>query len=285
MKILKTKKHRKILLFALAATTIFLAVFEIDFKEKSNAGQKAEIAFLDVGQGDAILIQEGRKQILIDGGDGEDILNRLGEEMPWGDREVEMVVDTHTDADHLGGLVKVLENYKVDQILQSGAACNKDLCQQWQEIIDEKNIPILDAKTGQEIKLGKDIDLRVFYPFTDLGGQEFDEANDTSVVIKAQIENTSYLLTGDISSKVEEKLISNNLDIGSDVLKVAHHGSKSSTSIDFLCAVTPEKAVISVGENSYGHPTEEVLNRLANMNIEIFRTDQDGTVKFFESGT
>jgi len=242
--------------------------------------QKAEIIFLDVGQGDAILIQEGWTQILIDGGNGQDIMNRLGEFMPLGDRKIDMLVATHPDEDHMGGLVKVLSSYEVGKILESDIACDKDLCKKWEELIAADNVPVSDAKLGQEIDFGQDVELTVLYPFADISGKEFKNTNEASLVIKAVVEGKKYLLTGDTESDVEQDLVASNLDLDADVLKVSHHGSKNATSAEFLQAVSPEQAVISVGENSYGHPTEEVLTRLKNMNVEILRTDEKGSVRF-----
>lgn len=240
----------------------------------------AEIVFLDVGQGDAILIQEGWTQILIDGGDGQEILNRLGEFMPLGDRKIEFVIATHSDEDHIGGLVKVLQYYEVGEILEADIACDKDLCKKWEDIIAADNITTLDAKLGQEINLDEDVELTVLYPFTDIAGKDYENTNEASLVLRASIAGRKYLLTGDTESGIEKQLVASNLDLSADVLKVSHHGSKNATSAEFLQAVSPKQAIISVGENSYGHPTEEVLNRLKNMNIEVLRTDQAGSVRF-----
>lgn len=244
------------------------------------APQKAEVIFLNVGQGDATLIQQNRMQILIDGGNGEQILSRLGETMPFADKKIDLIVSTHPDEDHMGGLVKVLKNYQVGEIMESDIACDKDMCKKWDELISHNKIPVLDATIGEEIKFGDKIDISVLYPFENISGKEFKDTNDTSVILKAKVENKKYLLMGDAEEKTEEELISHHIDLRTDVLKVAHHGSKNSTSTAFLQEAMPQKAVISVGENDYGHPTEEVLNRLRNMNIEILRTDEKGNIRF-----
>ncbi|MFA7170127.1 MAG: ComEC/Rec2 family competence protein [Candidatus Paceibacterota bacterium] len=274
----KFYKKIGIFFFVLAAGAILFIVFQS--LSQNSSSQKTEVIFLDVGQGDAILIQKDRMQILIDGGRGQEILDRLGEFMPMGDKNIEFMVATHPDEDHMGGLVKVLENYEVGQILESGIACDKDFCGEWDELIVENNIFVLDAKMGQEIQFGEDVDIWVLYPFENLSEKEFKNTNDASLILKAVVEGRKYLLTGDTEAKIEEELLRSNLDLDVDILKVSHHGSKNATSAAFLQAVTPEKAVISVGENSYGHPTEEVLTRLKNMNIETFRTDEVGSVKF-----
>jgi len=273
------------LLLTVTLFIVALFYFANDYAGKVkgvNDQQKntAEIIFLDVGQGDAILIQEGWTQILIDGGNGQEIMNRLGEFMPMGDRKIEFVIATHPDEDHMGGLIKVLSFYEVGEILESDIACDKDLCKKWEELIAKDNISVVDAKLGQEINFGDDVDITVLYPFADVAGKDYENTNEASLVIKASVAGRKYLLTGDTESDTEEQLVVSNLDLSADVLKVSHHGSKNATSAEFLQAVSPKQAVISVGENSYGHPTEEVLNRLKNMNIEILRTDQAGSVRF-----
>ena len=281
----KRQLYNIVLLVILILFVIIFLYFANDYagKVKGASEQRentAEIIFLDVGQGDAILIQEGWTQILIDGGNGQEIMNRLGEFMPMGDRKIELMVATHPDEDHMGGLIKVLSFYEVGEILESGIACDKDLCKKWEELIAADNISVVDVELGREIKLGDDVDITVLYPFEEITDEEYKNTNDASLVLKAVVEDRKYLLTGDTEGKVEQELVASNLDLSADVLKVSHHGSKNATSAEFLLAVSPKQAVISVGENSYGHPTEEVLNRLSNMNIEIFRTDEDGSVRF-----
>ncbi len=280
-------KNKKIfytlLIFALLAALLFYfmpnIISELKNIDNKNDG-KAEVIFMDVGQGDAILIQKDWTQILIDGGDGQQILNRLGEFMPLGDKKVELVIATHSDEDHMGGLIKVLESYEVEKVLEPGTDCDKDLCQKWEELITQYSINESSAKLGQEVNLGEDIKISVLYPFDDLSGRDFENANEASIVLKAEVDGEKYLLMGDTETKIEQELIDSGLDLDADVLKVSHHGSKNATSVDFISAVTPDQAVISVGENSYGHPSEETLNRLLNMNIIILRTDKDGSIEF-----
>ncbi len=263
-----------------------------------NKSEKTKIIFLDVGQGDAAMINAGNNtQILIDGGDGKDILNKLGEHLPFYDRKIELVIMTHPDKDHIGGLVEVLEYYEVEQILETGIKCEKAICEEWDKLIEEKNIPVKYAQFGQRIKAGN-IEMAVLYPFENLKDKEVKDSNDASIVLRVivkdslfeaeessgrsqkilkQVQNdNSILLTGDAGFPVENDLISQNINLESQILKVSHHGSKYGTSSEFLKSVKPEKAIISVGKNSYGHPAEELLNRLKNMSIEIFRTDEMG---------
>ena len=277
----KTKDTILILVFLFVS----MAAYSISSQKGQVKGTKeeltpdAKLVFLDVGQGDAALIEQGNVQILIDGGDGRDILNRLGEEMVL-DRRIELVILSHPDEDHMGGLIKVLENYEVERILEPSIACDKDICERWESLKSEKKTPSTAAKLGQDIRFGDDIDIAVLYPFEDLSGKEFDNANEASLVLMADVEGRKYLLTGDTDKETEEALIASNISLDADVLKISHHGSKSATSAAFLEVVTPETAVISVGENSYGHTSEELLTRLRNMNVNILRTDEAGNIIF-----
>jgi len=147
----KKQKISGVLLAGLFFLVVAFSYYANDYAGKvkgvsEKKEQKAEIIFLDVGQGDAILIQEGWTQILIDGGNGQDIMNRLGESMPLGDRKIDMLVATHPDEDHMGGLVKVLSSYEIGKILESDIACDKDLCKKWEELIAADNVPVSDAK-------------------------------------------------------------------------------------------------------------------------------------------
>lgn len=255
--------------------------------------EKLKVIFFDIGQGDSAMIDAGNNiQILIDGGDGKDILNRLGKHLPFYDRKIELVIMTHPDKDHLGGLVEVLKYYEVEQVLETGIECEKAICKEWDRLIREKNITVRYAEFGQKIKAGK-LEMFVLYPFENLEGQTIKNSNDASIVLKAvikdrivfnktlsQSEIATILFTGDAGFPVEAELISKNIDLKAETLKVSHHGSKYATSNEFLRLVNPEQAIISVGKNSYGHPAEPLLNRLKNMNLEIFRTDKAGDIIF-----
>ena len=287
------KKYLYLILIFLFTLNIFAVI--AFYQQKPT--QIPKIVFLDIGQGDAALIDAGDDlQILIDGGDGRDILDRLGEHLPFYDRKIELVVMTHPDKDHLGGLVEVLKYYEVGQILETGIKCNKAICEEWDKLIEEKNIPVKYAEFGQRIRT-ENMELAVLYPFENLEGKEIKNSNDASIVLRAVVgdsfragENSGeidleqepwskkaeVLFTGDAGYPVERELLNKNVNVKAKILKVSHHGSKHATSNAFLQAVNPEKAIISVGKNSYGHPAEELLNRLKNMSIEIFRTDEIG---------
>jgi competence protein ComEC len=252
------------------------------------------VSFLDIGQGDAILIEQGSQQVLIDGGPSPQALIReLGERMPFWDRTIELVVLTHPDDDHISGLVEVLKRYRVEQVLYPDLAASADfedpmsLYQQWEELIGEKDIPSTLAQAGQEIDLGDGVIMTVLNPPATLIEGTDSDVNNNGAVLRLDAGRVSFLFTADIMWEAEFRLIAQGASLDCTVLKVAHHGSASSTTADFLEAASPQLAVISVGEdNPYGHPKGEVLERLeANLGEEnVFRTDEDGTIEFITDG-
>ena len=273
------KKHLLLIIIFLFLINALIAV--AFWRDDSVENKKPRIIFFDVGQGDAAMIDLPKNtQILIDGGDGKDILEKLGKYLPFYDRKIELIIMTHPDEDHIGGLVEVLKYYEVEQVLLSGIKCEKAICQERDKLIAEKNIPVIYAHFGQKIKT-RSINMAVLYPFENLKGKKVKNSNDASIFLKFTLNNNSYLLTGDAGFAVEKKLLAKNINIKAKILKVSHHGSKYGTSNEFLKAVKPERAIISVGKNSYGHPAEELLNRLKNISARIFRTDEIGDVIFY----
>jgi len=254
--------------------------------------QFLEVNFFDIGQGDAIFIETPqRHQILIDGGPSSAILEKLGKVLPFWDRTIDLIILTHPEADHLSGLNEVLKKYRVQNILWTGIQRETAEYEEWQRLIEEEKTKegaqIKIAKAHQEIKWSRTVldHLEILFPFENLEGKFFKDSNNTSIVSKLVFGENSFLFTGDIYKEVEKEFIDKELEIDSDILKVAHHGSKTSTSEDFLKVITPEIAVISVGKNnSYNHPHQEVLEVLLKYGIKVFRTDKDGDVKIISDG-
>lgn len=247
-----------------------------------------KVSFLDVGQGDSIFIETPQKhQILIDGGPTSAVLQKLSERMPFWDKTIDLLILTHPESDHMQGLIDVLQRYEADYVLWSGVARNTPEYQKWASVLDLKQntTKIIIANAGIRIKAGNASAgwrIDILYPFENLIGKELkNTSNDAGVVSKLIYGKNSFLFTGDISSKLEKELT----NAKSDVLKVAHHGSKYSSSDLFLAAVSPKIAVISVGaKNTYGHPTPEVLQRLSNYDIKVLRTDKAGDVEMISDG-
>ena len=266
---------------ALANFYLWGAVFHLD--------GNLHILFFDIGQGDAIFIEtpEGH-QILIDGGPSKKILEKLMKEMPFWDRTIDLVILSHPEKDHLKGLLHVLNRYKVENVLWTGVLRDTEVFREWQKLLNQEKkreyAREFIAKAGQEIK-GGDAKIFILYPFQNLSGKKYKNSNDTSVIAYLIFGKKSFLFTGDATKKTEEKLLEEKFDINSDVLKISHHGSKTSTSKEFLKEVSPEIAVISCGRNNrYGHPDGEVLNRLKKFGIKILRTDQKGDIKVVSNG-
>jgi competence protein ComEC len=250
---------------------------------------KLHVNFLDVGQGDAILIQTPNGQdILIDGGpDPQKINLELSKKLSFWDRTIDLVVCTQPQADHVTGLVEVLLRYKVKQVLEPGVPYDSAIYQEWLRLIEDEGIKYNIARAGQEIDLGSGIKMEVLNPPEDLFEGTSDDVDNNGVVLRLSWDKLSFLFTADIREEVEFELIGQRATLKSTVLKVAHHGSKTSTSQQFLAAVAPEVAVISVGaENTFGHPSPEVLERLIDRLGEdnVYRTDEDGTIEFITDG-
>ena len=240
---------------------------------------KLQIAFLDVGQGDAILISQGSKQILIDGGiSGQKLLEKMGAYIPFDDRKIEIMIATHPDADHITGLVDVLKNYTVETVIESGAESDSQIFATLEKTIEEKKIEKQIARRGMKIKISDEAQLEILSPTDEIVANSKKDTNSASIVTKLIFGENSFLLTGDMPLEIEDKLLLENALVDVEFLKVSHHGAKTASGEEFLNRVTPRDAIISVGKNRYGHPTEEVLNRLKEDGARILRTDEMGDI-------
>lgn len=242
--------------------------------------QKIKIIFFDVGQGDAILIAQGTNQILIDGGpDAQKELEKLGQYIPFWDRHIEIVMATHPDQDHIDGLVGVFKNYEIGQVIDSSVESDSGVYKNYREIIEQKNISRLAGEKGMKIKLAG-AEIEILYPTESLE-KNLKDTNAGSLVFKLTFGQNSFLFTGDFPIEKENILLTSGADLSADILKVAHHGSKYGTGDEFLAAVKPQTAIISVGKNNrYGHPALELLDRLKNGKINILRTDELGDIEY-----
>lgn len=263
--------------FAIAVLLIFFAYFSYQI---FVGVRHLQVILLDVGQGDSILIQKGTKQILIDGGSsGKTELAELGKYLPYFDREIEVVIATHPDRDHIGGLIDVAKNFKIGKILTTAAEKDTAVFKEWKDILEYGRIETLEALRGDEVELDE-AKLKIVSPESAVDSATGD-ANNKSVVARLDFGENSFLFTGDIESPAEREILAGGENIDVDVLKIAHHGSKYSSSEAFFDATSPRTAIISVGaKNSYGHPTEAVLEALKARNINIFRTDEVGDIRF-----
>ena len=271
---------------------------------------KLHLIACNVGQGDAFLLTQGSSQVLVDGGPNDQVEQCLSGHLPFWDRTIELVVATHPDKDHIAGLVNVIENYKVMSFVGINEANNTTVFANLRAKIQEKRVPVHIAQKGEQVLVGN-IKLKVLSPEKSdknflvwsasgsdlasdpsadkqvLGGStnsSSEGSNDDSVVLRASFGEFDALLSGDITSVVEKQLVRDQDLSGIEVLKVSHHGSKYASSQEFLEAVKPKLAVIGVGKNQWGHPAEEVLEKLRNLDIEILRTDTDGEIEVVSDG-
>jgi competence protein ComEC len=260
-------------LLSIAVILYFIVFYSI-------SSQELKIVFLDVGQGDAILVSQGQNQLLIDGGrNGKIVLEKMGKYIPFWDRTIETVVATHPDQDHIGGLIDVVKSYRVGTIIETKAQSDSQTFQAWQEAVKAENSQIVEAINGVTIKFLDGAEAKVYYPFSSLESPNRANNNQYSVVIKFTVGEDNFLFTGDLPSEQEMALVKEKSDIRSNILKTAHHGSKYSTSEEFIEAVSPREAIISVGkDNAYGHPSSEVIERLLKHGVRIFRTDEMGDI-------
>jgi len=265
-------------LFLLLALAFILG--GIIFYAKNS--RELAVIFFDVGQGDAILISHGNNQMLIDGGkNGKIILEKLGKHIPFWDRTIEAVIATHPDQDHIGGLIDVAEAYNISNIIETNSISESQTFLAWKEAEKSEHSQILEAIKGLTVKFPEGADAQVIYPFSSVISPNKSSANQYSVVMELKSGENSFLFTGDLPAEQELALIREKSALNSRVLKVSHHGSKYSTSEEFLNAVKPEEAVISVGKNnSYGHPSPEIIEKLLKHGVKIWRTDEMGDIKY-----
>jgi len=242
------------------------------------------VAFIDVGQGDAIYIESPTgAQVLIDGGKGRAVLRGLGELMKATDRSIDVVIATHPDLDHIGGLPDVFERFVVGTFIESGVADDGSDALALNDAVHNEGLTPIYARTQMRIALGGGAYIEVLFPE---GDATAFEANTGSVVTRVVYGDTAFLLTGDSPQSIENYLAFRyGSQLSATVLKVGHHGSKTSTSDAFLGVVDPEYAIISAGcDNSYGHPHAEVLERLERFNVQKLSTCIEGTIVFTSDG-
>jgi len=262
------------MLFSLILLNIIFYFYYISFSPELR------VIYFDVGQGDSIFIETPDKhQILIDGGPSKSsLLEKISSSIPFWDKSIDLIILTHVESDHVSGLFDVLDNYIVENILWSGVEKESKKNDTWKEMIKRENANIYLSEEVDQIILGETILDIINFDRSNF----LEDINDTSVVCKLYYNNTSFLFTGDISSKAENKIIDDN--ISADILKIPHHGSKYSSSEEFIERVNPLVAVIQVGKNSYGHPTSEVLTRLSNFGIKVLRNDINGDIEIVSNG-
>ncbi|MBM6820092.1 MBL fold metallo-hydrolase [Clostridium saudiense] len=276
----KSYKALKIIL------TISAIIISISFLTQNNNGNyenKMIIHYIDVGQGDCILIQVNNKNLLIDSGPSsnrKDLLNYL-EKLDI--KKFDYIIATHPHEDHIGNMDTIIKRYNIGSFYSPKVITSSTTFENMISALVDKNLKINVLKKGVKgIDLGKNTEIEVFSPLENISS---DNLNDYSPIIKITFFNNSFLFTGDAEISTEDTVLSQNNNLNCDILKVGHHGSSTSTSTDFLISTNPSVAIISVGKNnSYGHPTSETLSLLNSYNIRTIRTDINGTVIAISDG-
>ena len=249
---------------------------------------RLHVAFLDVGQGDAVLITTpSGQQILVDGGPSPSALtSALGQQMPFWDHSLDLLIMTHADADHINGLAEAIARYELDGWLDNGLASKDPTYQVCLDRLSKGGVPRHVIRAGQELALGQGIVLEVLHPPPGTEVDPRSDGNSRSLVLRLRWGSVSFLLTGDVDAEAEKLMLETGRPLAASVLKVAHHGSDGSSTAEFLRAVDPEYAVISVGaDNNFGHPAQGVLERMEALGgVSILRTDLEGTIEFVTDG-
>ncbi len=276
--------------FRWAAPALAVAAVALWGAALASPDGRLHVTFLDVGQGDAILIETpSGRQVLVDGGpDPRLVLRALGDRMPFWDRSIDLVVLTHPQEDHLAGLVRVLRRYRVGRIITPGVEATSGTYAEWRRALAERSdeTRVLVASVGQEVVMGDGVSLTVLHPPGTLPPWTPNLLNNSSVVLRVTYVEVSFLLTGDIEAAGEQDLIESDAPLRATVLKVAHHGSDSSSTKEFLDAVTPAMAVISVGaDNRFGHPRASVVERLrAATGDRVLLSSERGAIEMTTDG-
>lgn len=271
-------KYYSLFILILVLANVF--VWQFVFGLSNNL----KVVFFDIGQGDSIFIETPqRHQILIDGGPSNKVVEKLGKQMPFWDKTIDLVILTHPDYDHLKGLLDVLDNYQVKNILWTGEKSEGKTFEAWLLKIKQENANVVLAKAGTLVLAGK-AKMEILYPL-ELPEQDLLNNNKSSIAAKLSFGITKFFFAGDIDKQAEQNIILQGGNVEANVLKVSHHGSRSATGQEFLANVQPQIAVISIGkDNKYGHPHQEVLSNLLEFGIKVMRTDQIGDIKIFSNG-
>ena len=276
--------NNKIFKILLPIFMVIIFIFFFNIKNNNtNYENKMLIHYIDVGQGDCILIQVNNKNLLIDSGPSSSKKNLLTYLKKLNIKKFDYIIATHPHEDHIGNMDTIIKRYNIGSFYSPKVMTSSSTFENMVSALVDKNLKINILKKGAKgIDLGKNVKLEVFSPYEDLFS---DNLNDYSPIIKITFLNNSFLFTGDAEVLTEKLVLSENTNLNSDILKVGHHGSSTSTSSNFLNSVNPSIAIKSVGKNnSYGHPTSEVLSLLDYFNIRTIRTDINGTIIAISDG-
>ncbi|MBI2448307.1 MBL fold metallo-hydrolase [Candidatus Microgenomates bacterium] len=273
------KNKNQITFTALLAIALAVFFFLQQYsKANTPAGEGLRVWFFDVGQGDGIFFRTAEGvDVLIDGGPGSSVIEKLAKVLPAWDKQIDYVFLTHPHADHLEGLIEVLQRYEVSNFIESGFVAKTAGYERLEKEAMSGGEKKIIAKTGDRFDFGSDVTAEVFWPEPGILSSATD-TNDSSIVMKLSYGEIDFLLTGDATETVEKGLLDD--DLNSEFLKVAHHGSRYASTTAFLQKASPLVSFISSGKgNTYGHPAPEALQRLITAGSRVLRTDLSGTIE------
>lgn len=252
-----------------------------DKSEPAKFQKGLEVHFIDVGQGDATLIRQGEHAMLIDAGDNSKGTAVQAYLKSQNIAKLDYVIGTHPDSDHIGGLDVILYKFEWDTVMLPEVEKDTRTYEDVVRVIEAENRRITVPKAGEVYKLGE-AEFTVVCPQS----TEYEDSNNSSVGLRLKYGDNYFLFTGDAEEASEQDMLASGMELTADVFKIAHHGSNTANTEEFLAKVNPKAAVISCGEgNSYGHPRAEVVNRLRRMGIDTYRTDEQGTVVAYSDGS
>lgn len=280
------KKYLNLVLSLAIISTLFIGCGKKeDVKQESQPATKLEVKanestgelkvhFINVGQADSILVQQGNQAMLVDAGNNADDKTVKSYLDSVGVKELNVVIGTHAHEDHIGGMAYIMNNLKVGKIYIPKQTSTTKTFENLVTATKNKGLQFTASKVGENFNIGQ-AKCTILAPSAD----KYEDINNSSIVIRLEFGQNSFLLTGDAEAISEMEMVKANANLKVDVLKVGHHGSKSSTCANFLSAVSPKYAVISVGKgNDYGHPAQSTMDRLKGAGVQVFRTDECGTV-------
>ena len=281
---MKKNNLKKYVILILLLSSFFYTFFSYvqkNFFQVSN--HNLQFHFIDVGQGDSsLIITPKSKTILIDAGDEAHAKKVVSYIREQGIEKLDLVIATHPDADHIGGMDKVIKNFDIDVFAMPDVSAKTNQYKQIQRELKTKKMKATRLYQGDEVQIDDDIDFEILSP---VKGKKYDDTNEYSIVAKIVYKDTSFILMGDATMENEVDIINNVLDIDIDVLKLGHHGSSTSSSDYFITKTSPKIAIISCGKNNkYGHPHQEVMRVLKKHGVTPYRTDEMGDIVITSDG-
>ncbi|MBK5242452.1 ComEC/Rec2 family competence protein [Clostridium sp.] len=284
---MQKKKILKYTTICISLVLVLIFVFVIikyksTIKTNLNLENNIITHFIDVGQGDCILIQVNHKNLLIDSGPSSSTEKVIKYLKNNNISKLDYIIATHPHEDHIGGMASIIKTFKVGEFIAPKVTSSSEEFKDMIRALINKNLNIKVAKPNITLDLGPDTTCIILSPNKNI----YKNTNNYSCAIKISYKNSTYLFTGDIETISEQEILNKGYDLRAQILKVAHHGSNSSTSTEFLNAVCPKIAIISSGANNpYGHPNKETIDKLKNLNCIIYRTDLDKNIVLISDGT